>query len=140
MLAPGTVDALVALECSEVLRPGFLDLLKPGGVVALNTLRILPIGFDPADYPSLETVRAALAGHQVIEFDALAAAQSIGDSAGRTVNVVALGVLSTIQPLVRIPLAVWHATLATCSPNEILLRANLAAFEQGRGLQKNAAR
>lgn len=134
VLAPGTVDALVALECSEVLRPGFLDLLKPGGTVALNTLRILPSGFDAADYPSLETVRAALGGHQLVEFDALAAAQAIGDSAGRTVNVVALGVLSTLQPLDKIPLAVWHAALAACSGSEILLRANLAAFEQGRRL------
>ena len=32
---PGTADCLIAMEKSEVLRPGFLDMLKPGGTVLL---------------------------------------------------------------------------------------------------------
>ncbi|MBN2359424.1 MAG: 2-oxoacid:acceptor oxidoreductase family protein, partial [Deltaproteobacteria bacterium] len=135
VLAPGTVDVLVALEYSEVLRPGFLELLKPDGVVALNALRVLPSGFDPDDYPALAAVRAALAGCQVVQFDALAAAQAIGDSAGRTMNVVALGVLSTIGPLAAIPVALWRGALIDSSPGELAKRANLAAFEQGRALR-----
>lgn len=30
-LVPGTANVLIAMEKAEVLRPGFLDLLEPGG-------------------------------------------------------------------------------------------------------------
>lgn len=32
-LVPGTANVLIAMEKAEVLRPGFLDLLEPGGTV-----------------------------------------------------------------------------------------------------------
>ncbi len=89
----GSVDVLVVLEMSELLRPGFLELLRPGGTVLLNRLRIVPDGVKPEEYPSLDTIREVLRDHKVVEFDALAEAQAIGDATGRTTNVMSLGLL-----------------------------------------------
>lgn len=131
-LAPGSADALVALETSEVLRPGFLDLLKPNGVVVLNHLRIIPSGMDAADYPSLDQVRRAIGSRRVVEVDALAEARALGDDQGRTTNVIALGVLSTLPPLSSIPVGVWRKAILHVSPKQELQHANIAAFERGR--------
>jgi indolepyruvate ferredoxin oxidoreductase alpha subunit len=132
VLAPGSADVLVALERSEVLRDAFLDLLRPGGTLLLNTLAIVPPGVAPEEYPTLAELRAALAGHRVLELDALAEARAIGDLQGRTSNVIALGVLSTIEPFARIPPVTWRRALDEASPGELVKRANLAAFERGR--------
>lgn len=136
VLAPASADALVVLEMAEVLRPGFLELLKPGGVVILNRLRILPVGVAEADYPSLEQIRALLRPFRVIEFDALAEAAVIGDPAGRTTNVIALGVLATVAPFSAIPVGVWQRAIAEVAPAELVRRANLAAFERGRSVAR----
>ncbi|MGC4114331.1 MAG: 2-oxoacid:acceptor oxidoreductase family protein [Myxococcales bacterium] len=132
VFAPGTVDVLVALEESELLRPGFLELLKPSGRVALSRTRILPSRAKAEQYPAHDAVRAALEGVEVAELDALAVAQSLGDPAGRTSNVVMLGALSTLEPLKSFPLALWQRALVDCSPSETSARVNLAAFQSGR--------
>jgi indolepyruvate ferredoxin oxidoreductase alpha subunit len=139
VLAPGTVDVLVALEQGEVLRPGFLDLLRPEGVVLLNRLRIVPAGLDPASYPASERILAALAGRRVIEFDALAEAKAMGDAQGRTSNVVALGLISTVGPFGLVPEILWRRALMRVSPGDYSQRANLAAFERGRRVALAAA-
>ncbi len=132
VLPVGSVDVLVALEQGEVLRPGFLDLLAPGGVVLLNRLRILPAGTDPDTYPPEERIYGHLGHRKVVVFDALSEATALGDEQGRTSNVVALGVLSMVAPLASLPLALWQRALVRVSPKETLQRANLAAFERGR--------
>jgi indolepyruvate ferredoxin oxidoreductase, alpha subunit len=134
VLAPGTVDALVVLELAEVLRDNVLGLLRPGGTVLLNHLRLLPAGLDEADYPSLARIREVLAAEEVnvVELDALAEARAIGDQQGRTANVVALGVLSTVPPFSSIPLGAWQQAILNVSPGEPARRANLAAFLRGR--------
>ncbi len=134
VLAPGSADILVALEESERLRPGVLELLRPDGAVVLTRLRIVPPGTAAADYPSAASIRAALRPVRVVELDALAEARAIGDEQGRTSNVVALGLLATIDPLAHIPAGVWQRALLAASPSEGLKRANLAAFERGRKL------
>jgi indolepyruvate ferredoxin oxidoreductase alpha subunit len=133
VLAAGAVDVLVALETSELLRPGFLELLKPGGAVLLSRVRILPAGVDEADYPSIEKIRALLAslGVRVLELDPLAEARAIGDLQGRTGNVIALGVLSTVPPFSQFPQSLWQRALLNVSPGELVKRANLAAFAHG---------
>jgi indolepyruvate ferredoxin oxidoreductase alpha subunit len=132
VLPTGSVDVLVALEQSEVLRPGFLDLLAPGGTVLLNRLRIVPAGIEPEQYPAEERIHGHLGHRKVVVFDALSEATALGDEQGRTSNVVALGVLSMVAPLSRLPLALWHRALVRVSPKEMLQRANLAAFDRGR--------
>ena len=56
-LVPGTANVLIAMEKAEVLRPGFLDLLEPGGTVLMADTRILPHGLKPEAYPSDEAHR-----------------------------------------------------------------------------------
>jgi indolepyruvate ferredoxin oxidoreductase, alpha subunit len=134
VFAPGTVDALVVLELSEVLRDGALGLLRPGGTVLLNHLRLLPAGLDEADYPSLPRIREVLVAEKVnlVEFDALLEARAIGDQQGRAANVVALGVLSTVLPFSSIPVGAWQQAILNVSPGELARRANIAAFQRGR--------
>ena len=134
VVAPGSVDVLVALEESEVLRPGFLELLAPGGTVLLNRVRILPVGSKEKDYPSRASILASLERVRVVEFDALAETTAIGDDQGRTANVVALGLLSTIEPLSRIPEGAWQRALLAVTPSELARRANMAAFSRGRAI------
>jgi indolepyruvate ferredoxin oxidoreductase alpha subunit len=130
--APGTADALVVLEPTEVLRPGFLSMLRPDGTVVLNGTRLVPAGVDPEDYPTTESIRGALRDYEVVEFDALEEARAMGDTLGRFSNVIALGVLSTVEPFARIPLATWRDALLAVSPTEIVKRANVASFLRGR--------
>ena len=59
VLLPGTADCLIAMEKSEVLRPGFLEMLRPGGTVVLANTKILPVGLAEADYPADAQIAAA---------------------------------------------------------------------------------
>lgn len=132
---PGTSDTLLVMEESEVLRPGFLGLLRPEGTVLINRLRILPTGLASDDYPTWESISAALAGYEVITFDALQEARALGDEQGRSINVIALGLMSTVRPLDVIPSAIWQHALMGLSANEMVQRANLAAFTRGRQIR-----
>jgi indolepyruvate ferredoxin oxidoreductase, alpha subunit len=133
--APGSIDVLVALEQSEVLRPGFLELLKPEGAVLLNRLRIVPVDVEDEDYPTIESIRECLGDRRVIEFDALAEANGIGDTQGLTANVIAIGLLSTLDPFSRIPEDLWRRAIVSVTPGKPMQMANLAAFNRGRELE-----
>ena len=52
VLASRTADALVVMEISEILRPGFLNLLKKGGTIIINTFKVLPINTKNEEYPN----------------------------------------------------------------------------------------
>ena len=127
-----SVDVLVVLERSEAIRPGYLSLLRPGGTILLNRMCIVPAGSDPDDYPTVESIREALGDLEVVEIDALGEARAIGDELGWTSNVVALGALSTIEPLSRLPVSLWQRALLAVSPTDVTRRANMAAFLRGR--------
>lgn len=130
--APRSADVLVVMEMSEVLRPGFLDLLKHNGVVLFNKFRALPPNTKIEDYPKLEDIQKSLAGYHVIEIDANEIALSLGDKSGKTSNVVVLGVLSTLEPFNKIPEEIWLKALMDLSPNERIQAANQIAFKGGR--------
>ncbi len=51
VLMPGGADVLIALEQSEVLRPGFIDMLKHDGTVLLAITKILPLRLPAEQYP-----------------------------------------------------------------------------------------
>ena len=74
VLLPNTADALIVMEKSEVLRPGFLELLNPGGMVLLAQTKIVPFGLPEEQYPTDEQIHASLAGFHVIAVDAPAPA------------------------------------------------------------------
>ncbi len=134
VLMPGTCHCLVSMERSEVFRPGFLDMLRPGGTVILADTAIMPPAFDPAKYPTVDAVRQALGGYKVIDVDVLGTALGLGDPTGRSANVVMIGVLSTVAPFDSFPEAYWLQALKNVSPKPGIWQANHAAFLAGRKL------
>lgn len=58
----------------------------------------MPAGLAESQYPADAAIRAALTAYAVVEVDALRIAQALGDAAGRSANVVMLGMLSTLEP------------------------------------------
>ena len=134
VLAPGSADVLVVMEMSEVLRPGFLDLLKPGGTIIFNTFKALPPNTKKEDYPQLADVEKSLEGYKVITIDANRVAYDLKDKTGKTANVVVLGLLSTVEPFNQIPREVWLKSLMNHSPNDQVKSANHIAFMGGREL------
>jgi indolepyruvate ferredoxin oxidoreductase alpha subunit len=129
---PRSVDALVAMEMNEVLRPGFLELLKPGGTIILNRFSALPAAVKKEDYPGLSEIEKALKGYHVVTIDANQIAHGLGDRGGRTANAVVMGLLSTIEPFNRIPVGIWESALMSISHGDMIKSANLTAFEGGR--------
>jgi indolepyruvate ferredoxin oxidoreductase alpha subunit len=134
VLMPGTCQCLVSMERSEVFRPGFLEMLRPGGTVILADTAIIPPLFKAENYPSVEAVREALAGYKVIDVDVLGTALSLGDPTGRSANVVMIGVLSTQSPFDSFPEEYWLQALKNVSPKPAIWQANYAAFLAGRKL------
>jgi indolepyruvate ferredoxin oxidoreductase alpha subunit len=130
--APGSVDVLVVMEVSEVLRAGFLDFLKPNGTIIINRFTALPVSVRKEDYPSLTDIEEALEGYDVITIDASKMSYDLGDKASRTANVIVLGLLSTIEPFNKIPEEIWLSALMSISPSDSIKSANQIAFKCGR--------
>ena len=136
ILVPKSVDVLVVMEASEVLRPGFLDLLKPNGTIIMNDYKALPPRVSIHDYPAKEKIDKILENFNVIKISAISIARSLGDETGRTSNVVVLGILSNVKPFNMIPAETWMNALKKNSPNKFIEKANLAAFAGGRNYDK----
>jgi len=116
VLLPGEADCLIAMEISEILRPGFLELLRAGGtILAANTVMV-PQGMKAEEYPDKEGIRRTAGGFNLIEVDVLAAALQLGDSTGRIANVVMMGALSRIKPFDTIPEQLWLRALKEVTP------------------------
>jgi indolepyruvate ferredoxin oxidoreductase alpha subunit len=120
------------MEISEVLRPGFLELLKPGGTILFNTFLVLPVSMKREDYPDVDGIFEALKDFHVITIDANKIASELGDSHGKTANVVVLGLLSAIAPFNSIPEDIWLSALMAISPNDYIKATNKMSFEAGR--------
>jgi indolepyruvate ferredoxin oxidoreductase alpha subunit len=129
---PGTVDCLIVMEKSEVLRPEFLDLLKPGGTVLMAATRILPEGLAAESYPSDATLRDVLAPYRLVEVDPLQRAVELGDPTGRIANVILMGMLSRLSPFDQFPKELWWRALQKVNPSPQVWAANFAAFNAGR--------
>ncbi|MFH1051953.1 MAG: 2-oxoacid:acceptor oxidoreductase family protein, partial [bacterium] len=132
VLAPNSVDILVAMEINEVLRPGFIDLIKPGGTIIFNDFTALPVNARKSDYPDFNKIKKALKGNKLLIADFYKAAYELGDKKGLSANVVALGLVSTVEPCDKIPEEIWLDAISAISPNEITKSANIQAFKRGR--------
>jgi indolepyruvate ferredoxin oxidoreductase alpha subunit len=133
VLLPGKADCLIAMEMSELLRPGFLTLLRPNGtILAARTVQV-PQGMDAKDYPDLDTIRKTTEGFTLIEIDVLAAALGLGDTSGRTANVVMMGALSLLDPFKNFPEHLWLRALKEVTPAPAW-PGNYHAFLAGRKL------
>ena len=134
VLAPFSADALVVMEQSEVLRPGFLDLLKPGGTIILNEFSALPINANKDDYPKIEEIQDALSNFNIIHINAHQIAIDMNDSSGISTNVIIIGLLSKINPFSQIPSEIWQEAILELSPNDLIKTINLSGYNQGRTL------
>ncbi|MDR3574137.1 MAG: 2-oxoacid:acceptor oxidoreductase family protein [Anaerolineaceae bacterium] len=132
VLLPGTVDCLISMEKSEVLRPGFLEMLKPGGTILIASTKILPLGLSEEQYPADAQIAESLAGYRVIEVNVLAKALELGDASGKIANVVMMGVLSTLEPFNVFPTELWLKALKKVSSRPVLWASNYVAFYAGR--------
>jgi len=94
-LPPARADAVLGLEPYEGATSAG-QLIRPGGVVVLNTARIPPVGslFTGKPYPDLEPIWSALQKHgaRLIQVDASAKARTITGSV-EGANFYLLGVL-----------------------------------------------
>jgi len=134
VLLPGTADCLVSMEKSEILRPGFIDMLKPGGTVLMATTRVFPYGIEEDQYPADADIKAALANYNIVEVDVLKVALELGDDSGRSANVVMMGALSRLAPLNSFPEELWLKALQNVSPKPAIWDLNYAAFNGGKKL------
>ncbi|MFH0781103.1 MAG: 2-oxoacid:acceptor oxidoreductase family protein [Pseudomonadota bacterium] len=133
VLMPGEADCLITMEMSEMLRPGFLDLLKTGGTILAATTVMVPQGMKTEQYPNLDSIRAITAGFKMIEVDVLAAALKLGDHTGRIANVVMMGALSQLIPFDTLPKELWLRALKEVTPSSAW-GGNYQAFQAGREL------
>jgi len=95
-IMPGTADLLVGFESAEALR--WCHYLKPGGLVLMNTARLVPPVVDLGlyDYPGDPLAEIRDRGYQVHAFDAMAIALDLGDM--RLGNTVMLGAMADHLP------------------------------------------
>ncbi len=139
VLLPGTADCLIAMEKSEVLRPEFLEMLRPDGTVLLASTQIIPFGGPVEQYPTDQAVAESLKDYRVIEVDVLGQALEKGDTSGKTANVVMMGVLSTIAPFNALAPELWLSALKQVNSRPAVWAANYAAFNAGREWALNQA-
>ena len=132
-IIPGTADTLIVMEKSELLRPGFLGMLKDGGTILFADTTIIPQGYDPEQYPTDDAISKLLEGYNVIELDILSEAIKLGDTTGKSANVVMLGALSTCEPFNTLPEELWLSALKKVTP-ERMWAGNYAAFMAGKSL------
>ena len=128
IIAKGEVDILVAFEKLEAVR--FLDHLKPGGILLINSQVIEPITVKAGDakYPPAADMQAAFekAASRVCWVDGLQLAEQAGNS--KTANVAILGALSA---LLDTPPETWlEAVQAHVPPKAV--QVNRTAFMLGR--------
>lgn len=126
IIPEGEADVLFGFELLETYR--YLPMLRRGGQVLANTLKILPpavaLGREPYPEDIPGKIRAQSGSLQLV--DALGLALQAGDS--RTVNTVLIGALSNRLDL---PEAAWLGVLRQRVPARAL-EVNLKAFALGR--------
>ncbi len=129
LIRKGECDLLISFETLEALR--WSEFLRPGGLVIMNTQKILPMSVSAGTsiYPDgigelLEKLPAS-----VVAVDGIGNAQKLGNA--KCLNVVMLGVLA--RKLSGIKETVWKEVLAKRLPAKIL-DLNMKAFDAGWNL------
>jgi indolepyruvate ferredoxin oxidoreductase beta subunit len=131
----GTADLLVGFEAAEAMR--WCHMLKPGGLVLMNTARLVPPVVDIGlyEYPADPIGEIKSRGFQVHAFDALAIAMELGDV--RLGNTVMLGAMADHLPFP--PQVLLDAILNRFSQRKPhMVEVNRKAFEAGRAADKKA--
>jgi indolepyruvate ferredoxin oxidoreductase, beta subunit len=126
LVAPGTVDILLAFEPLEAMR--YVHWLKSGGLLVYNTVRVnpSPVAAGLAEYPADIDERISAAWPNVRAVDAATLAAQAGTV--KAVNVVMLGAVAQ-----RLPFAdeTWESVIRRVVPAKTV-DTNLKAFALGR--------
>ena len=122
----GEADYIVSFELLEAAR--WVEYLKPGGQVIVNTQRIdpMPVITGAAEYPGGLVEKMLAAGVKVDAMDALTLAEQAGSA--KAVNIVLMGRLSHYFDL---PVEAWQKALEACVPPKFL-DLNKKAFALGK--------
>jgi indolepyruvate ferredoxin oxidoreductase, beta subunit len=132
----GTADLLVGFESAETLR--WCHYLKSGGLVLMNTARLVPPVVDLGlyDYPDDPLAEIRAKGYPVHAFDAMAIAMELGDV--RLGNTVMLGAMADHLPFP--PGVLLEAILKRFSARKPhMVEINRQAFEAGRAADQAAS-
>lgn len=123
----GEADVILSFELLEAAR--WLEYLKPGGQIIVNTQRMepMPVIIGAAEYPEDIEGKMAATGAKVEAKDFLAVANEAGSS--KAVNIALMGKLSTFFN--DIPASVWEETMKEIVPSKFL-ELNKKAFELGK--------
>lgn len=136
-IAPGAADILVGFESAEALR--WSHYLKPGGLVLMNTARLVPpvVSSGLYAYPADPVAQIRALGIEVHAFDALAIAKQLGDL--RLGNSVMLGAIADHLPFrAEVLLESILNRFRTRKPEMVEL--NRRAFNAGRDAIASLAR
>jgi indolepyruvate ferredoxin oxidoreductase beta subunit len=135
-IAPGQADLLVGFEAAEALR--WCHYLRPGGLVLMNTARLVPPVVDLGlyDYPEDPVGQIRARGIEVHAFDAMAIALELGEM--RLGNTVMLGAIAGHLPFpADVLLAAILQRFTAKKPH--MVEINRRAFEHGRNADTEAA-
>jgi indolepyruvate ferredoxin oxidoreductase beta subunit len=125
----GSADLLVAFEAAEGMR--WCHYLKPGGLVLMNTARLVPPVVDIGlyEYPDDPLGEIKQRGYEVHAFDAMAIALELGDM--RLGNTVMLGAMADHLPFpAEVLLEAILKRFSARKPH--MVEINREAFEAGR--------
>ncbi|NLC45004.1 MAG: indolepyruvate oxidoreductase subunit beta [Clostridiales bacterium] len=122
----GEADVIVSFEVLEAAR--WLEYLKPGGRVIVNTQQIdpMPVITGVAEYPEQLIEKMDALGVKIDGVDALPLAEEAGFS--KAVNIVLMGRLSRYFDF---SVEAWEESLIACVPAKAK-EINLKAFTLGR--------
>ena len=122
----GVADYIISFELLEAAR--YVEFLKPGGHIVVNTQQIdpMPVITGAAQYPENLLEKMKESGAEVEAFDALKVAEEAGSP--KAVNIALLGKLSHKFDFTE---EQWMAALEKCVPPKFL-ELNKKAFELGR--------
>ena len=123
----GEADIILSFELLEAAR--WLEYLKPGGQMIVNTQRMepMPVIIGAAEYPEDIVAKMEQAGAKVDAMDFLAIANEAGSS--KAVNITLMGRLSNYFP--EIETEVWEKAMEKIVPPKFL-ELNQKAFEMGK--------
>lgn len=123
----GQADIILSFELLEAAR--WLEYLKPGGQIIVNTQKMepMPVIIGAAVYPENIEDKLAEAGAKVEAKDFLKIANEAGSS--KAVNIALMGKLSTYFE--DIPASLWEETMKEIVPSKFL-ELNQRAFELGK--------
>ena len=127
MIPKKGADLMLALEPMEAIR--YLDFLKDGGIIIVNTQPVVPVTVTSglAKYPEVSDILDALSEKYIVKaFNANELAYEAGNRLA--MNVVMVGAVSGYLP---IPKEILLESVKALVPQKTI-EVNLRAFEMGR--------